>query len=386
MLLWLLFAVMSAATVLLLLRPLMRGVPDAAALAPDAGAVAVYRDQLTEIDADLARGVIDAAEAEAARIEISRRLLAAADAQGEGQSTGSSRGKATPSPAAASQRLAMAVAAAVPVLALALYLVYGSPSMPGMPHREVVETMARQQKLASAQVQALITQVEARLREAPQDGKGWDVIAPVYFKVGRFKDAANAFQQAQRLLGESVTRLNGFADATVFAADGIVNEDARKAYERVLQLDPKRIEARFWLAMAKEQDGNLAAARADYQKLLADAPAEAPWRATVEERIALVSQRLDGKGPSQEQMDAAKDMDPADRQRMIEGMVAGLAERLKANGKDLAGWLRLVRAYSVLNRPEAAKAALADARKALAGDDNALAQLTTLATSLGLGS
>jgi cytochrome c-type biogenesis protein CcmH len=279
------------------------------------------------------------------------------------------------------------------VLALALYLGYGAPDQPGMPHADVMQAMARQQKASTAQIDALVEKVEARLREAPQDGKGWDVIAPVYFKIGRFRDAANAFQQAMRLLGESVTRLNGFADATVFAADGIVTEDARKAYARVVELDPKRIEARFWLALAKEQDGNLADARSDFQKLLAEAPADAPWRSAVEDRVAGISQKLDGKvaarpekGPSQEQMDAAKDMDPVERQRMIEGMVAGLAEKLKANGNDVAGWLRLVRAYSVLNKPEAARAALADARKALAGDDKALAQLSQLAASLGLGS
>lgn len=382
MLLWVLFAVMTAGALLAILRPLMRAGPDGA-LDADAGAVAVYRDQLAEIEADRARGVIDVAEAEAARIEVSRRLLALADAQGDAGKSGGAKSATVP---AALQRVAFATAGAVPLLALGLYLLYGAPGRPGMPHSEVVEGMARQQQLASAQVQTLISQVEARLREAPQDGKGWDVIAPVYFKVGRFGDAANAFQQAMRLLGENVTRLNGFADASVFAADGIVNEDARKAYERVLALDPKRFEPRFWLALAKEQDGNLPGARADYQKLLAEAPADAPWRSTVEERVALVTQRLEGKGPSPEQMEAAKDMDPADRQRMIEGMVAGLAERLKTNDKDLAGWLRLVRAYSVLNRPESARAALADARKALAGDDKALAQLTQLALSLGLGS
>lgn len=382
MLLWLLFAVMTAGALLAVLRPLMRADP-AGATDADAGAVAVYRDQLTEIDTDLARGVIDASEAEAARIEISRRLLGLADAQG---AVGKRGGARLSPPPAGLQRVALVVAGAVPLLALGLYLLYGAPGRPGMPHSEVVEGMARQQQLASAQVQTLISQVETRLREAPQDGKGWDVIAPVYFKVGRFGDAANAFQQAMRLLGENVTRLNGFADATVFAADGIVGEEARKAYERVLVLDAKRFEPRFWLALAKEQDGNLPAARADYQKLLAEAPADAPWRSTVEERVALVTQRLEGKGPTPEQMDAAKDMSPADRQRMVEGMVAGLAERLKTNGNDLAGWLRLVRAYSVLNKPEAARAALADARKALAGDDKALAQLTQLALSLGLGS
>lgn len=380
MLLWMLFALMTAAVLAAVLSPLMRPAPASPALPGESGSLAVYRDQLSEIELELSRGLIDPAEAEAARLEVSRRLLATADA-----SAGT--------PAGASDRSgrivrssAHALALAVPILALAVYLVYGTPGMPGMPHTEVMEAVARQQKIATDQVSALIAKVEARLREAPRDGKGWDVIAPVYFRVGRFQDAANAYQQALELLGESPQRLNGLADASVFASDGIVTEVARKAYARVLELDPKRIEARFWLALAKEQDGDLAAARSAYDELLAEAPADAPWRSTVEERMHSIATRLDGKGPTQEQVDAAQNADPAQRQQMIEGMVANLADRLKQNAKDLAGWLRLVRAYSVLNRPEEARTALADARKAFAGDEKALGELTQLATTLGLGS
>lgn len=375
MLLWLLFALMTAASIAVILRPLMR--PAAPSSPGGAGTVAVYRDQLAEIDTELARGVIDKTEAEAARLEVSRRLLAAAD----GQSPAS-----LPPSSDVGRRLTFTVACFVPLFTLALYLVYGAPGMPGMPHAEVMQAVARQQKVANDQVTALVAKVEARLREAPQDGKGWDVLAPVYFKLGRFRDAAEAYQRAITLLGETVARVNGFADASVFAADGIVTEEARKAYERVLALDATRVEARFWLALAKEQDGDLTGARADLEKLVAEAPQDAPWRSAVEERARAIAARLDGKSPTHDQIEASKDLSPADRQQMIEGMVAGLAERLKKDGKDLAGWLRLVRAYSVLQRPDAARAALADARKALAGDDKAMGELSQLATSLGLGS
>jgi cytochrome c-type biogenesis protein CcmH len=236
--------------------------------------------------------------------------------------------------------------------------------------------------------------VEARLREHPEDGDGWDVIAPVYFKLERFRDAANAYARAARLKGETVRRLAGLAEAAVLAADGIVTEEARLAYEKILKLEPGRHEPRFWLALAKEQDGKLESALSEYRALLADSPAQAPWRATVQSRIADVSGRLAGThrpdarapGPSAEDVAAAEKLSPQDRAGVIAGMVDGLAARLKRDGSDLAGWQRLINAYAVLGRGQDARAALAEARKNFAADGDAQAALAELARSLGLDS
>ncbi|HJZ42159.1 MAG TPA: tetratricopeptide repeat protein, partial [Hyphomicrobiaceae bacterium] len=244
----------------------------------------------------------------------------------------------------------------------------------------------------SAQLGELVAKVEARLRERPEDAEGWDVIAPVYLRLGRFRDAADAFDRAARLKGETVKRLAGFAEATVLGADGVVTEDARLAYEKILKLEPGRAEARFWLALAKEQDGKLADAVTEYKALLSESPAAAPWRTALEQRIAEVSQRLSGtqtpapRGPTVEDVAAAEKLIPGDRARMIAQMVDGLAQRLKRDGRDLAGWLRLVNAYVVLGRKDDALTALADARKTFGGDEKALSELAALAKSLGLGS
>jgi len=178
----------------------------------------------------------------------------------------------------------------------------------------------------------------------------------------------------------------------VLGADGVVTEEARIAYEKILRLEPGRAEARFWLALAKEQDGKLADALADYKALLGQSAVEAPWRAALERRIGEVSQHLSGAqppsaaGPSVEDVAAAEKMAPDDRARMVAQMVDGLAQRLKHDSRDLAGWLRLVKAYVVLGRKNDAVNALADARKSFGGDEKALAELTALAKSLGLGS
>jgi cytochrome c-type biogenesis protein CcmH len=382
MLLWIAFALMTAAALVAVLRPLARPAREPSP-PPAAGALAVYRQQLEEIEAERARGLVDDKEAAAAKTEVSRRLLASADELDRAPHAGNSihhsrRGV-----------VALATAAVVPLLTLALYLAYGSPGLPSFP-----ASNRDQLSLEGAQVGDLVAKVEARLREHPEDGDGWDVIAPVYYKLGRFHDAANAYARAARLKGETVRRLAGFAESAVFAADGIVTEEARAAYERILKLEPARVEPRFWLALAKEQDGKLAEALADYKGLLGEAPAEAPWRAAVEGRIADVSRRVAGgetrdprgPGPSAEDVAAAEKLSPQDRARMIAQMVDGLAERLKRDGRDLAGWQRLINAYAVLGRGQEARQALAEARKNFPADDTALAALATLAKSLGLGS
>jgi cytochrome c-type biogenesis protein CcmH len=376
MLFWLFCAVMTAAVVYAIARPLLS--PPTGALDPAAADLEIYRDQLKEIEADRARGLLDAAEAEAARIEVSRRLLARADA--------APRPRARRGGPDAAKIAVAATTAGVPLAALALYLAVGNPGLSGQPYarREAV-------KLDNAPVSQLVAKVEARLRERPEDGKGWDVIAPVYLTQQRYRDAAQAFANAIRLLGESTKRLAGFAEATVLANNGIVTEDARLAYEKILRLEPGRVEPRFWLALAKEQDGDLARAAQDYQNLLAEAPAQAPWRSAVEERLTAVRSRLAAgtalarPGPTAEELAAGDKLPAHDSALMIRQMVERLATRLKTNGQDLAGWQRLVHAYAMLGEKDKALRALAEARNAFAGDNASLSQLDALAESLGLG-
>ena len=377
MLFWLLCAVMTAAVVYAATRPLLASRSDR--LDPAAADREIYRDQLKEIEADRARGLLGAAEAEAARIEISRRLLARADAE--------PRPPARRAGPDAAKIARAATTAGVPLAALALYLAVGTPGLPDQPYARRTAL-----QLDNASLAELVARVEARLRERPEDGKGWDVVAPVYLAQQRYQDAAQAFANAIRLLGESTKRLAGFAEATVLANNGIVTEDARLAYEKVLRLEPGRVEARFWLALATEQDGDLDRAAQDYQGLLAEAPAQAPWRSAVEERLKAVRSRLGAgpapttPGPTAEDVAAADKLSADGRARMIHQMVERLAARLKVNGQDLAGWQRLVRAYAMLGEKDKALKALTEARNAFASDSASLSQLDALAQSLGLGS
>jgi len=381
MLLWIAFALLTAAVLAAVLAPLARPAdPEEADRSVELGTLAVYRHQLAEIEAERARGLIGAPEAEAARLEISRRLLANA-ARSERAEPHAARALLESRHAS----IALATAIAVPLLALGLYLTHGSPGMPSSPFAARTDAAKDQAKLAG-----MIAEVEDRLRKAPEDGRGWEVIAPVYLKLGRFREAANAYANAARLQGETVKLLAGLAEASVLASDGLVTEQARAAYDKILKLEPRRVEARFWLAMAKEQDGRIAEALADYAALLKEAPPEAAYRPPLEMRIKEVTARMAAavaaKPPTAADIEAAAKLSPEQRAQMITAMVEGLAQRLKSNGKDLEGWQRLLNAYTVLGRKDDARAALAEARRNFDGDARALSDLSQLAATLGLGS
>lgn len=377
MLLWVFFALMTAAVVATLIRAINRA-PRSAAGPRDLD-VAVYRDQLVEIENDLARGIVSPTEAESARIEVSRRLLAAANRTSAD----------TPAhPAPLSTEGAYLVAAAVTGLALVIYLALGAPWLEGQPY----QLRIAQKLAADTRITDLVAAVERRLRDHPEDGRGWDVIAPIYVRQNRYTDAAAAFERAIRILGATPARLSGFAQATILANDGLVTESARKAYEQVLDLAPGTPEPSFWIAVAKEQDGQHEAAANDLRKLLATAPPDAPWRTMVEDRLRSLQPKLPGieqtspRSLSKTDLEAASRMPASERNAMVRQMVTGLAERLKQDGRDVEGWKRLLRSYLVLGERTKAIETLAAARQALAGDKAGIANIEAFARELGLQS
>ena len=401
MLLWVSFAILTAAVVAFLLRPL-RQAQGPQAVASEAADVAVYRDQLKELDAERERGLIAANELETARAEIARRLIKRA---GKAESAAATP-KDTAENSKFSRRIYAGMAALLPVLGIVLYLGMGSPHLPAQPFA------ARDTGPGSeVAIAGLIQRVEERLREHPEDGKGWDVIAPIYLRIGRYPEAAHAFAEANRLEGESVRRLLGFAEATLLAESGVVTEPVRTASLRLLQLDATHVQPRVWLALAREQDGDLAGAVADYRKLLSGASDEAPWRDAVAERLLLVEARLRGEpvearpapaagGPESAPQamrpaaptDGEAGVNPADLAAMsreeqdafVGDMVARLAARLEENPQDIEGWLRLARAYKVLGRDDDARLAIVKARHAFAGDEGALGRIAGAENALGL--
>jgi cytochrome c-type biogenesis protein CcmH len=356
MLQWLIMAALTAAASIALLVPLYRN----RAAGANAGAeAAIYRDQLRELDREVERGVIGTTEADAARTEIGRRLLRAADAAAPAREPVSD------------QRRTLAAGLAlvlVPAAAVALYVAIGTPGAVDQPLAARLDV-----ENAVGDIDAMVAMVEQHLAANPDDGQGWEVIAPVYATAGRPTEAARAWANAIRILGSNAEREVGLAMAMTDISGGIVTEEARQAFERGLAFDPTAVTPRFYLALGLGQEGRNEEAAAAWRALLADAPAEgAQWVPLAQAQLAMV----DPTAPPPEI--------PAAQLQMIEGMVASLAEQLKAQPNDPEGWAMLIRSYKVLERDAEAMTALADAKAALAANPQQIAMLDTLARELGL--
>jgi cytochrome c-type biogenesis protein CcmH len=368
MMLWFAMALMTAAAIFAVLWPLARRTP-----LPTGSDVEVYRDQLDEIERDRAAGLIGEREAEAARVEVSRRLLAAADAV---------------APALSPDRVgwrrraaALTALTLLPLGAASFYLMSGSPEMAGQPQAARRDSAPEQSPIAE-----LVGRVEAHLEQSPEDGRGWEVLGPVYMRLGRYDDAVKARRNALRLLGPAAEREADLGEALTGAQNGIVTTEAREAFERALRLDPREVRSRYFLGLAAEQDGRPKEAAAVWRALLAEASADAAWAGFVRESLARVDPGAAAfqPGPSADDVAAASEMSPEQRNTMVRGMVSQLAERLKQDGTDVEGWLRLLRAYMVLGDKEQARAAADDARRALAGEPDKLKRVDELVKGLGL--
>jgi cytochrome c-type biogenesis protein CcmH len=343
LLLWILFALMTAAAIMAVLVPLGRAPREVDSAA---SARRVYADQLKELERDRAEGRISVSEAEVARTEVARRLIAV------GRDDGNSETALAGSGPVARRTTAFFALVGIPVLSLSLYLALGAPNLPGQPLAARLSTPT-----VPNDIETLVAKVEEHLAKSPEDGRGWEVVAPVYLRMGRADDAVTAYRNAIRLLGPTAERQTGLGEAIFTAEGGIVTADARNAFEAARLADPQLPSPRYYLGLAAEQEGKREDAASEWRAMLASAPADAPWRALVEEALARVDTTPDEPGPSRAEITAAEDMAPAERTAMIEGMVGGLAERLKHEPDDVEGWLRLIRSYVVLGRPGDAAAA-----------------------------
>ncbi len=372
---WLIFAMMTLATAVLLTLPLFytRKVKNEAVFA-----LAVYRDQLAELGRDTDAGLIAPEQARLAQIEIERRVLALADSPQWRPGRAPSHG------------LLITAAVVLPLLGFGFYLLIGAPALPAQPF------IATNTKVAtSPELQAL----EAAVSAKPTDATAWVALAAGYDMSGRAQDATTAYAKAVALGAEDAVTLAAFGQAQLIANEGEMNDAAASTFRRALAADPSNPTARFFLALGKAQAGDIEAALTDWITLEKDTPQDAPWRATLETHIAKATERL-GKptadstsdaitgagagadpnsntanpdarqshdsgrntpGPGTADIDAAQSMTPEQQQVFMNGMVGRLTEKLKADPDDLDGWIRLARAYQVLQRSNNARDAWAKA-------------------------
>lgn len=366
---WIIAAVLTLCACLAVLLPVMRG---NAAAVPDASHdVAVYRDQLAELERDIARGVIAPGEAEQARAEIGRRILKLAGRPDEGADAGGRHGRAG--------RIVVTCAVlAIPLASWGLYAATGSPHLPPQPLHARLDASP-----ADSTLDELVARAEAHLAANPSDGRGWDVLAPIYYRMGRFADSQFAYRNAIRLLGATAAREIGLGEALAAEAGGLVTVEAQAAFERALVLEPNNERAQYILAMGMAQEGKTADAAAALTHMLQGLAEDSPWRGAVEQALAGLTAGDAQPDPDDAEVEAAALMSEEDRTAMIDGMVAGLDQKLRDNPDDPEGWRRLLRSYMVLDRPEQAALALTRALEALGPSEEA-DELAAYAASLGV--
>lgn len=345
---WIAFAVATLGAVLAVLWPALRGVR---AYAPRAAHdAALYRAQLGELDRERAEGRLTEAEHRDAMLEVQRRLLAAAS-ETRAETAGVQQ---------AGRWLVLIAAFALPTAALLFYLPRGQPDMPAFPFAAAQAEREAQE----AEANALIARVRERIASFPAGSdearQGWVLLAGVERRRGRLPAAIAAYRQALAIRFDP-NLATDLAETLSLAAEGSVTEEAMGLLRRAAAADPGDMRTRYYLAVGALERGETEAALDGFRAILAATPEGSPVRAIVAERIADAETRLragTAPGPTPEQMAAAADLPPAEREQMIAAMVERLADRLRAEPNDAEGWLRLARAYRLLNRGMEARAAL----------------------------
>jgi len=337
--------------------------------------LAVYRDQLAEIDRDAARGLLSAEQAEAARAEIGRRILALPPTSAAPSSM-SSRSVAVG---------ALAVIA-VPFAAWLLYARLGAPALPDQPFAARTTAAKATAGIEHIDLGEAVGKIAAHLKEHPEDLRGGLLLGRTELSLGHYAEAVDAYRHAADLSGHRADIMGDWGEAQVIAADGTVTPAAREAFEAALGDKESAPRSRYYLALAKSQQGDVKGALQGWVDLAADAPADAEWLPLVQQRISEAAAKL-GVDPATLKTSSGMPSPAAvaataqatagasqeERRAMILAMVGNLAARLEQQPDDVDGWARLGRSYMVLNEPQKARDAYAHAVK-LKPDDAALQQ------------
>ncbi|WP_300056126.1 c-type cytochrome biogenesis protein CcmI [uncultured Roseobacter sp.] len=374
----------------------LRAPRSGAAVPPAAYDLRVYRDQLKEIDKDLARGVISPEDADRVRAEVSRRILAA-DAALQADTVAADASKGAPG------MVAGLIALVLVAGSIAMYLQLGAPGYGdlSLADRIAFAEEARTQRPSQAEAEAslpapqlpqdaspdyvaLVKQLRETVAQRPDDLQGHILLAQNEANLGNYRAAAEAQQEVIRIKGDAVTAADhtDFADMLVVAAGGYVSPEAEAALQRALALEPQNGTARYYMGLMMAQTGRPDTAFRTWDALLRAGPEDAPWIPPILAQIEDMAVRAgvnyqlpeigSGRGPSAADVEAAENLSPVERMQMIEGMVTGLSERLATEGGPVQDWAQLITALGVLGQQGQARAVYDNAVEVFADDTRAL--------------
>ncbi len=403
------FAVVFVMVAAVLWRALARARAEARGAAPPDRAMQVYRDQLAEVDRDLARGTIDAAEAERVRLEVSRRILALDQA-----------GRAGAGGAPGPRRLAATLVLGTLGAGAALYGWQGAPGYPDRPlaqrHAEAQQTRRNRPDQAAlearyaeafpdtpaaeghAELRDMVAQLRDVLAARPDDVTGHRLLARNEARLGNFRAAVDAQERVVALQGEDAElgALTTLLDLMAAATGGIVSPEQEAVIERILQRDAENPIALYYSGRLYAQTGRPDLTFRLWQRLHQVSPPGAPWLDEIRSALPELAQLAGrpryelppapaaGPGPAADDLAAAQDMDPAAREDMVAGMVARLSDRLAQQGGSADEWAQLILSLGVLGRDDRAREIAAEARGVFAGNAEALAQIDAAARAAGV--
>ncbi|MEM9523304.1 MAG: c-type cytochrome biogenesis protein CcmI [Pseudomonadota bacterium] len=405
MIFWIVISALATAIVAgTLARALLGGRrSDATATAFD---VRVYRDQLDELERDVARGLVDDADAERTRIEISRRLLEAdrlARARGP-ESTGGPAG------------LTVLGVALLLAGSGGLYWIIGVPGYQDLPLERRLEMADEARANRDSQAQAetsrpetpftpidpdyarLTERLRAALEQRPDDAHGFDLLARSERLLGDFRAAHGAKARAIALKSDEERRAEDYveyAELLILAVGGYVSPEAEAALQEALRRDPRNGVARYYMGLMFDQNGRPDLAFRIWRRLQDQSAPDAPWLPAVRSRIEAVARKAGlryqppspprtSSGPDAADIAAAESMSPEERETMIEGMVARLGERLATEGGSPEEWAQMIRSLGVLGDTGRADTILKEARRVFARDEDALRLITRAAREAGV--
>jgi cytochrome c-type biogenesis protein CcmH len=400
---WLIAIVLTGGVVAVLVRPLLD--KPQGLVADGHEDMQVYRDQLAEVDSDLARGVLSEDEAERTRLEVSRRLLEADKLvrAGHGAAAG----------ATLSRIMAGAVALGLIGAAFGVYFWIGANGAPDMPlatrnaDMEIAQAARPSQldleaavgndtslaEAAGQDYRDLVAQLRTTASERPNDQRGQELLALHEARLGNFAAAWTAQANVIALKGEAADAADytELAELMIFAGGGIVSPEAEMALSEAIKRDPRNGRARYYSGLDLAQNGRPDIAYRLWRDLLAEGPEDAPWMPPIRDqigdvaRMAGIEEAMPGlSGPSDQQIKDAQSMSAEDQQQMIRDMVGRLSERLASEGGSAPEWARLIRAYGVLGEADKAAAIWAEAKAKFSNDAEAMAGLKAAAAAAGL--
>ena len=272
---WAIGGALAALALLLVLRPLL-GRRERGSVSRRAANIAIHRDQLRELDADLGAGKIAPADHERARSELESRLLEDADAAQDAVPRRGGRG------------VAVLVGLAVPACALAIYVLIGSPN--------AVDSRADAHALSAGQIEDMVGRLAARLRENPEDADGWKMLGRSYAVLGRFPEAVDAYSKAAVRAPRDAQLLADFADALAMARGQNLQGEPEQLIRRALEIDPQNLKALALAGTVAFERKDFKAAADTWQRMLPLVPPDSEDARTVRENVE-EARKLAGAGP-----------------------------------------------------------------------------------------